>query len=759
MLFLMPGTGLPPPTQMLQAFGSYRFDPNSYTLYENDRLIPLTSKSAQVLALLLERPGEVVTKEAFLATVWKDTFVEQRSLTQCIFMLRKALDDQDNQAFIETVAKRGYRFAAPVTLIEAEHASPLPAPGRAPDLLSAAPDRRPPYRVHWIWAVLPVLLVAVLAGYWMVRASRPLPPGLASAERLTWSEAASEPDIALDGTFTVTAGESPAATSFGIYRQDLPAGFPRLITPLYPEPVESPAISPDGRRVAFRSSAGDGQILIAPADGSSLPIPLPDSSRGRQPRWQPGRNAIAYWVASEEHIRDIGIVLLQTVDPPSKPVRMFDGYDTAFSPLWAPDGSALLALGTAQSAVPDREYDAWVNPFQNGSSTPTEIRTGLFDLLRAHGLYKTVRDRARISVTAWHGGFLYLSIPQGHASNIFRVPIGADFRVYGQPERLTATTQLLQAPRISAAGQIVVASTALLESPWRLSLDGRTLERVPASSGWLSRLSVSSSGGAYAAEIYAAGSPIRILASDSNSASRVVASGSVAFPAISPLGDRVAHRAMDGRKQAVDVVPTAGGPSRRICDDCGAPEEWSPSCDFLLYHTGGVPARIGVVETATKKWHDWLIHPDYGVFSPRLFLSSPRDGWVAFYGENTARTRQIFIAPVKGWTPAPVSSWIPVTDGTRWDSYPVWSPTGDSLFFVSLRDGHRCLYEQKLHPSTRRPIGEPRAVRHLHSSAHRLAGVNRARGAGALRLAGGHIYFILDTVSSDTWLLHPAPRN
>lgn len=736
---------------MLLAFGSYRFDPQALTLYQGQRIIPLPAKSAQVLALLLEHHGEVVTKEQFLSTVWKDTFVEPRALTQCIFLLRKALDDQDSQTLIETAAKRGYRFAAPVSALVIDSSSPVSAPAPAPP--SPSSHR---LHLHWAWAVLPFLLAALLAAYWMARAARPAPSAIASALRLTWSESATEPDIALDGSFVVFAFEDPSSHQFALCRLDLPSGFPRRITPFYPEPLESPAISPDLRQIAFRSTAGDGFLLTVPADGSAPPVPIPDSSRGRQPRWQPGHNALSYWVASEEHIRDIGIVQLQSLAPPARPIRMFDGFDTAFAPLWAPDGSALLALGTAQSAVPDREFDAWVNPFRNGVSTTTEIRTGLFPLLQSHGLYSTVRDRSRITVTAWRPGFLYLSILQGHAANLYRVPIGADFRVSGPPERLTSTSNLFLSPRSSSAGDLVTASTSLLQSPWRLSLDGARLERVPADTGWLSRLSVSSSGAAWAAEVYAAGSPIRVFASPAASNGRLVASGSVAFPVISPDGAHVAFRAMNGRQQAVDFVPVSPGPTRRICSDCGAPEEWSPDGRTLLYHTGGVPARVGVVDAASGKWHDWLIHPDYGVFGPRLFLSSPSQGWVAFYAENTPRTRQIFVAPLQAWEPPPVSSWIPITDGKRWDSSPVWSPTGDALFFVSLRDGHRCIYRQPLHPSTRRPAGDPVAIRHFHSSTHRIAAQNRARGADALRRAGEFLYFILDTVSSDVWLMKPA---
>lgn len=734
--------------QML-AFGNYRFDRHSLALYEDSRLIPLTAKAAQVLAMLLDRPGDVVAKEEFLAEVWKDTFVEPRSLTQCIFLLRKALNDQEDQAYIETVAKRGYRFAVPVTPVEVAWADFRPVAHLPPE--PAAPPRN---RVHVLWVVFPMLAFTVLAVA-MARRFAERPRLVQEAPlRLSWSGSAREPDISADGKFVVFAHGDAISGGYAIYRQEVPDGFPRAITPPYTEPVESPAISSDGKQVAFRSSAGDGQILIVPADGSRPPVPLPDSSRGRQPRWQPGRNALAYWVASEEHIRDFGIVVLQAAGPPGKPVRMFDGFDTAFSPLWAPDGSALLTLGTQQSSVPEREYDAWVNPFRQGASSGDSIRTGLFDLLRDRGLYSTVRDRARITVTGWHAGYLYFSIHNGHSANLYRVALGANYRVYGGAEQLTTTTQLLTSPRISATGLIALASMDLTEVPWRLSADGVKLEKLRAAAGWLSRLSVAEDPGRYAAEVYAAGSPIRILsASFGDGPDRILASGSVAFPVISPDGRMVAWRAMDGRLQAMDAAPAEGGPVRRICSDCGAPEEWVPDSAAVVYHTGGVPARIGVVQVATGEWRDWIIHPDYGVFGPRLYAGPAGRRWIAFYAENTPRTRQIFIAPADGWTSPPVSSWIPVTGGEHWDSSPVWAPQGDAVYFVSQRDGHRCLYVQRLHPVTKKPVGEPAVLRHLHSSSHPLAGFNRARGAESLRFSGGNLYFILDSVTTDVWTI------
>ncbi len=735
--------------QML-AFGPYRFDRHSLTLYEDGRIVPLTSKAGQVLALLLHRAGEVVPKEDFLSEVWRDTFVEPRSLTQCIFLLRKALGDQEGQIYIETVAKRGYRFAAPVSWVEVHGVASSEEPAAERAESPAAGGGR--HRVHILWAIFPLLAVGVLAVSWAVRSVGQHSARMGDLRRLTWTGSAAEPDIAPDGTFVVFAGEHSDGRGHAIYRVDLPDGFPRPITPIENEPLESPAISPDGSLVAFRSSAGDGQLMIVPADGSRPPRAVPDTSRARQPRWQPGRRALAYWVASEEHIRDFGSVYLQTIEPPGKPFRMFDGWDSAYSPLWAEDGSALLALGTQQSSVPEREFDAWVNPFSNGSSTMRAVRTGLFPLLRERGLYTTVRDRARITVTAWQGGYLFLSIHDGHAANLYRVAIGQDCLVHGLPERLTSSAGLLMAPRLSTDGTMVLNSVDLIQSPWRFQPGDGQLERLPAATGWLSRLSVAGNEDNYAAEAYSAGDPVSVLFSSfSGGLSRVAVAGKVAFPLLASSGNLLAWRAMDDRRQAIDVSPSRGGAIRRICADCGAPEEWTPDESALLYHTGGVPARIGVVEVAAGRSHDWIQHPDYGVFGPRLRMEDGR-AWVTFYAENTPRTRQIFIAEAKPWEAPPVSSWIPVTDGKAWDSSPVWSPRGDAIYFVSLRDSHRCVYEQRLNPKTRQPVGEAKAIRHLHATAHPLAGFNRARGADSLRVAGGRVYLILDSVTEDLWI-------
>ena len=98
-------------------FGVYEVDPHAGELRRNGVKIKLQEQPFQVLAMLLERPGEVISREELQRRLWPaDTFVDfDHSLNAAIKRLRDALrDSADNPRFVETLARRGYRFVAPV---------------------------------------------------------------------------------------------------------------------------------------------------------------------------------------------------------------------------------------------------------------------------------------------------------------------------------------------------------------------------------------------------------------------------------------------------------------------------------------------------------------------------------------------------------------------------------------------------------------------------------------------------------------------
>jgi DNA-binding winged helix-turn-helix (wHTH) protein len=107
-------------------FGLFEVDTRSGELHRQGSKVNLQEQPFQVLVLLLERHGEVVTREEFNKRLWpENTFVDfERGLNKAINKLRAALrDDADRPCFIETLPQHGYRFIAPL-----EGALPASAP-------------------------------------------------------------------------------------------------------------------------------------------------------------------------------------------------------------------------------------------------------------------------------------------------------------------------------------------------------------------------------------------------------------------------------------------------------------------------------------------------------------------------------------------------------------------------------------------------------------------------------------------------------
>src|SRR6266576_6625995 len=107
-------------------FGVFELDPRAGELRKHGLRVRLQEQPFQVLAMLLEHPGEVLTREELQKRLWPaDTVVDfDRGLNKAINRLREALgDDADNPRFIETLPQRGYRF-----LMEVEASTPAEPP-------------------------------------------------------------------------------------------------------------------------------------------------------------------------------------------------------------------------------------------------------------------------------------------------------------------------------------------------------------------------------------------------------------------------------------------------------------------------------------------------------------------------------------------------------------------------------------------------------------------------------------------------------
>jgi DNA-binding winged helix-turn-helix (wHTH) protein/Flp pilus assembly protein TadD len=99
-------------------FGAFTLDASRCMLYRGDAAVALGPKPIALLAILVERAGSLAGKDELMNALWPGGFVEEGNLTQYVYLLRGALRDGGLPHAIETVPRRGYRFVAPVDVIE-----------------------------------------------------------------------------------------------------------------------------------------------------------------------------------------------------------------------------------------------------------------------------------------------------------------------------------------------------------------------------------------------------------------------------------------------------------------------------------------------------------------------------------------------------------------------------------------------------------------------------------------------------------------
>jgi TolB-like protein/DNA-binding winged helix-turn-helix (wHTH) protein/Tfp pilus assembly protein PilF len=200
------GPAVPPPRTL--RFGVFEINVRSGELSKQGRKVRLEGQPVQILLCLLENPGELVTRDELRQRLWPaDTFVNfEHGLNAAVKRLRQALNDSaGNPRFVETLPRRGYRFLAPVQIVNAAEEGPnqidIPpaemASGAA-DLPKAKGGLRSPFWKRSGWALL-VVLVGVMA--WMLRPKNAASPVIRSLAVLPLENLSHDPsqDYFADG--------------------------------------------------------------------------------------------------------------------------------------------------------------------------------------------------------------------------------------------------------------------------------------------------------------------------------------------------------------------------------------------------------------------------------------------------------------------------------------------------------------------------------------------------------------------------------
>jgi TolB-like protein/DNA-binding winged helix-turn-helix (wHTH) protein/tetratricopeptide (TPR) repeat protein len=168
-----------PDTPTGYRFGPFELDVRAGELRRHGLKVRVRGRPLEILVCLIERRGEVVTREDFRARLWDaDTFVDfDHGLNSATNKLREALGDTaENPRFVETVPRRGYRFIAPVEVVRAAPVAPavvspaVSAPVQPPATRAPAPVPAPARGRGWMWLAAAVILAAAAGtAAWLLR--------------------------------------------------------------------------------------------------------------------------------------------------------------------------------------------------------------------------------------------------------------------------------------------------------------------------------------------------------------------------------------------------------------------------------------------------------------------------------------------------------------------------------------------------------------------------------------------------------------
>ena len=153
------------------------------------------------------------------------------------------------------------------------------------------------------------------------------------------------------------------------------------------------------------------------------------------------------------------------------------------------------------------------------------------------------------------------------------------------------------------------------------------------------------------------------------------------------------------------------------------------------------------MDVATGQSQLLLQHTERPLNMPRL---SPDGRSVTFHMARAGRARRIYLAPFTGKS-VPEAEWTMLVDGADFDRQPFWAPSGNVIYFLSDRDGWRCMWAQRVDPASRQPAGAPFAAHHMHQIRYNLEGIPDVAAIG-LSVAGGHMVYASFELQMNIWM-------
>jgi Tol biopolymer transport system component/DNA-binding winged helix-turn-helix (wHTH) protein len=701
-------------------FDAYEADLEAGELSKNGGKVKLSGQPFQVLAILLERPGRVVTREELQKCLWPDTFVDvEHNLNTAINKIREVLGDSSaSPRFVETLPRRGYRFIAPIRKAPDDNPVSVLEELQAQDL-PRSPQKRFP---AWAYLGIAITVLSTLASYfvyWADTSAKAKKDRILT--RVTFANglqigAAWSPDGRL------IAYASNQAGKFDIWIQEVSGGNPVQVTHR-PGNNWQPDWSPDGKLLLYRSEEGEGGLFVIPAiggEGRERRI----SSFGYDPQWSPDGSRILFQATGFANTNDFYVVALDG-EPPKPVLREFlAGHQlNVASAAWYPDGKKISLSIWNTTPIPE----FWTIPIGSAQGIKTELDSAVVAKLEEISANYSIGVEMMDFSMRWAptADAIYFERTLRGVKNLWKLRIEGTALRGTAIEPLTtgagADTELALSPdgtRIAFTSETVHTAAWLFPfdaASGRLTGNGQVL---PTPGSTTTAHAISKDGSNVVLETERNGRLelwVQSL-SDPRLPPVLAADQGPLTPQWSPDGKQLAY-ARDGPRSNESQVSiwSLDTHTERLLTAPSAiwklPYDWSPDGRELLIARGTENnSRMEIWSVPISDWREdrerkIAGESGYDLWQPHF---SPDKRWIVFEGVK-AGDSALYVIPAEG------GRWIQIPPLGHWDDKPQWSPDGKIIYYVSETHGFFNVWGIHFDPSRGTPIGKPFRVTRFES--------------------------------------------